>query len=152
MYVCTAVAYPLYPYFDAVNIVMVYLLGATVAGLRLGRGPSALTAIANTAAFDFFFVPPRYTFYVAETQYLFTLGVMLGVALVIANLMVSVRRQTESAAERERRTALLYAMSRELAVAADSAQILWQPNEALAASAWVHSASAGSAGLECGGY
>jgi two-component system, OmpR family, sensor histidine kinase KdpD len=120
---CTAIAYPVYPYFDPVNIVMVYLLGATLAGLRLGRGPSALTAIANTAAFDFFFVPPRYTFYVAETQYLFTLGVMLGVAFVISNLMVSVRRQTESAAERERRTALLYAMSRELAVAADSATI-----------------------------
>ena len=45
---CTAIAYPLYPSFDPVNIVMVYLLGATVAGLRLGRGPSAVTAIANT--------------------------------------------------------------------------------------------------------
>jgi len=117
---CTLVAYPLYPRFDAVNIVMVYLLGATLAGLRLGRGPSALTAIANTAAFDFFFVPPRYTFYVADTQYIFTMGVMLGVALVIANLMASVRRQTEVAAERERRTAMLYELNRELAVAADA--------------------------------
>lgn len=120
---CTAIAYPLYPRFDAVNIVMVYLLGATVAGLRLGRGPSALTAIANTAAFDFFFVPPRYTFYVTETQYVFTMGVMLGVALVIANLMASVRRQTEAAAERERRTAMLYEMNREFAVAGDAAAI-----------------------------
>jgi two-component system, OmpR family, sensor histidine kinase KdpD len=120
---CTVVSYPLYPYFDPVNIVMVYLLGATVAGLRLGRGPSALTAIANAAAFDFFFVPPRYSFYVSETQYLFTLGVMLGVAFVIANLMASVSRQTEAAAERERRTEMLYAMSRELVVAADAATI-----------------------------
>lgn len=50
---CTGIAYPLYPYFDPVNIVMVYLLGATLAGLRLGRGPSAVTAVANTVAFDF---------------------------------------------------------------------------------------------------
>ena len=120
---CTGIAFPLYPHFDPVNIVMVYLLGATVAGLRLGRGPAALTAIANTATFDYLFVPPRYSFYVSETQYLFTLGVMLGVAFVIANLMVSVRRQTEEAAERERRTALLYALSRELASAADAATI-----------------------------
>jgi two-component system, OmpR family, sensor histidine kinase KdpD len=120
---CTVIAYPLYPRFDAVNIVMVYLLGATVAGLRLGRGPSALTAIANTAAFDFFFVPPRYTFYVADTQYLFTMGVMLGVALLIANLMASVRRQTEAAAERERKTALLYEMNRDFAVAGDAGAI-----------------------------
>ena len=81
----TLIAYPVYPNFDPVNIVMVYLLGTTVAALRLGRGPSALTAIANTVAFDFFLVPPRYSFYVAETQYLFTLGVMLGVALVQAD-------------------------------------------------------------------
>jgi two-component system, OmpR family, sensor histidine kinase KdpD len=120
---CTAVAYPLYPFFDPVNIVMVYLLGATVAGLRLGRGPAALTAIVNTATFDFFYVPPRYSFYVSETQYLFTLAVMLGVAFVIANLMVNVQRQTEAAAKREGRTAVLYALSRELAGAADATTI-----------------------------
>jgi two-component system sensor histidine kinase KdpD len=120
---CTVIAYPVYPNFDPVNIVMIYLLGTTVAALRLGRGPSALTAIANAVAFDFFFVPPRYSFYITETQYLFTLGVMLGVALVIANLMVSVRRQTLAAAERERRTAMLYAVSRELTAAPDSATV-----------------------------
>ena len=59
----------------------------------------------------------------AEPQYLLTLGVMLGVVFLIANLMVNVRRQTEAAAERERRTALLFALSRELAVAADAITI-----------------------------
>jgi two-component system sensor histidine kinase KdpD len=116
---CTAIAFPLFRYFDPVNIVMIYLLGTTLAGLRLGRGPAALTAIANIILFDFFFVPPRYSFYIAETQYLFTIGAMLIIALVIANLMVSVRQQTEQAAAREHRTALLYAMSRELAATAD---------------------------------
>jgi two-component system sensor histidine kinase KdpD len=118
---CTAVAFPLFRYFDPVNIVMIYLLGTTLAGLRLGRGPAALTAVANIILFDFFFVPPRYSFYIAESQYLFTIGVMLVIALVIANLMVSVRQQTEAADTREHRTALLYAMSRELAAAADIA-------------------------------
>lgn len=102
---------------------MIYLLGTTVAALRLGRGPSALTAIANTIAFDFFFVPPRFSLYVAETQYLFTLGVMLGVALVIANLMVNVRRQTLMASDREHRTSMLYAASRELTAAPDTAAV-----------------------------
>jgi two-component system sensor histidine kinase KdpD len=114
---CTGIAFPLYPRFDAVNIVMVYLLGTTLAGLRLGRVPSALTAVANVATFDFFFVPPRYSFYISEVQYIFTFGVMLGVALVISQLMVSVRNQTAAAVARERRTATSYAMSRELAVA-----------------------------------
>ena len=66
-------------------------------------------------AFDFCFVPPRYTFSVSDFQYLVTFAVMLIVTLVIANLMASVRQQTRVAGARERRTALLYAMSRELA-------------------------------------
>jgi two-component system sensor histidine kinase KdpD len=45
---------------------------------------------------------------------------MLIVALVIANLMVSIRRHRDVADAREQRTAVLYAMSRELAVASDA--------------------------------
>ena len=112
---CTAVAFALYARFDLSNLVMVYLLGVTVAGLRFGRGPSVVTSILNVAAFDFFFVPPRFSFAVTDVQYLLTFAVMLTIALVIANLVASVRQQTRVAGARERRTALLYAMSRELA-------------------------------------
>jgi two-component system sensor histidine kinase KdpD len=113
---CTAVAFLMYAHFDLSNLVMIYLLGVTVAGLRLGRGPSAVTAVLNVAAFDFFFVPPRYSFAVSDVQYLVTFAAMLTIALVIATLTASVRQQTRVAGARERRTALLYAMSRELAV------------------------------------
>jgi two-component system, OmpR family, sensor histidine kinase KdpD len=75
-----------------------------------------LTAFLNIAALDFFFVPPRYSFAVSDVQYLVTFAAMLIVALVIATLTASVRQQTRVAGARERRTALLYAMSRELAV------------------------------------
>ncbi len=111
----SAVAFGLFPHFELSNLVMVYLLGVTVAGLRFGRGPAVLTAVLNVAAFDFFFVAPRFTFAVGDAQYLVTFCVMLTVALVIANLVASVRQQTRVAGARERRTALLYAMSRELA-------------------------------------
>src|SRR6185503_13411369 len=93
---------------------MMYLLGVVIVGLRFGRGPSVLTALANVAVFDFYFVPPRHSFFVADAQYLVTFGVMLIVALVTASLMASIRQQTRVAGARERRTALLYAMSREL--------------------------------------
>lgn len=111
---CTGVAFAMYPRFELSNLVMVYLLGVTVAGLRLGRSPALLTAALNVIAFDFFFVPPRFSLAISDAQYLVTFGVMLTIALVIANLMASVRQQTRVAGARERRTALLYAMSREL--------------------------------------
>jgi two-component system sensor histidine kinase KdpD len=113
---CTLLAAAMYPHFDLSNLVMIYLLGVTVAGLKLGRGPSALTAVLNVAAFDFFFVPPRYSFAVSDVQYLVTFGAMVTIALVIATLTASVRQQTRVAGARERRTALLYAMSRELSL------------------------------------
>jgi two-component system sensor histidine kinase KdpD len=105
------------PFFSVTNIVMVYLLGALVAGLRFGRGPATLTAVLNIACFNFFFVPPRLTFAVSDVQYLVTFAVMLAVALTIATLAANVRQQTRVAGARERRTAMLYAMSRELAAA-----------------------------------
>ena len=112
---CTGIAFAMYGHFELVNLVMVYLLGTTVAGLRLGRAPSVLTSVLNVVAFDFCFVPPRFSFAVSDAQYLVTFGVMLIVGLVISNLVASVRQQTRVAGARERRTALLYAMSRELA-------------------------------------
>src|SRR6185312_1916451 len=121
--VCTLLTLGMYPHFEASNLAMVYLLGVTVAGLRLGRGPSVLTAVLNVAAFDFFFVPPQGTFAVSDVQYLVTFGVMLTVALVIAQLVANVRQQTRVAGARERRTALLYAMSRELAAARGTASM-----------------------------
>ena len=111
---CTALAFAMYPRFELSNLVMVYLLGVTVAGLRFGRAPALLTATLNVVAFDFFFVPPRFSLAISDVQYLVTFVVMLIIALVIANLMSSVRQQTRVAGARERRTALLYAMSREL--------------------------------------
>ena len=69
----------------------------------------------GVAAFDFFFVPPQLTFAVTDAQYLVTFAIMLAVGLVISGLTASVRLQARVAGHRERRTALLYAMSRELA-------------------------------------
>src|SRR6185437_15767469 len=80
--ICTALAVTMFRRFELSNLVMIYLLGVTVSALRLGRGPSALTAVLNVAAFDFFFVPPRYNFAISDAQYLVTFGVMLLIALV----------------------------------------------------------------------
>ena len=65
---------------------------------RYGRGPSLLASVLSVAAFDFFFVPPFYTFAVTDTQYLVTFSVMLVVALVISGLAVRIRAQAESRA------------------------------------------------------
>jgi two-component system sensor histidine kinase KdpD len=113
--VTTAAARLLAPMSELSNLVMIYLLGIVVVAMRTGRGPSLLAAVLSVAAFDFFFVPPYFTFAVTDARYLFTFAVMLVVSLVISGLTVRTRAQAAAAEHREQRTAALYAMSRELA-------------------------------------
>jgi two-component system sensor histidine kinase KdpD len=101
--------------FELSNIVMVYLLGLVVVAIFLGRGPSILASVLSVVAFDFFFVPPRFSFAVSDTQYLVTFAVMLVVGLTISTLAGRVRLQARIAGYREQRASALYAMSRELA-------------------------------------
>jgi two-component system sensor histidine kinase KdpD len=117
---CTIVAFPIAGHVDLINIVMIYLLGAAAAALMLGRGPSTLTAVTNTLAFDFFFVPPIFSFLVIDSTYLVTFSAMLLVALIIANLIIALREQTEAAGAREHHTAVLYAITRDLSVARET--------------------------------
>ena len=117
--ICTIIAWPIAGHFDLINIVMIYLLGAAMGGLLLGRGPSALTAVTNILAFDYFFVPPRFSFLVLDTSYIVTFAAMLLVALIIANLVITVREQTEAAGAREHYTAALYVIARDLSIGRD---------------------------------
>src|SRR5262245_32636072 len=114
---CTALAWYIFPYFAEANLIMVYLLGVVVIAIRWGRLPAIMASVLSVAAFDFFFVTPYLTFTVSDAQYLVTFAVMLVVALVISTLTARLRQQVEAARQRERRTAILYSMTRELASA-----------------------------------
>src|SRR5262249_34447372 len=51
------------------NTVMVFLLGVAFVATRYGRGPAIVAAVANVLVFDFFFVPPYFSFNVSDVQY-----------------------------------------------------------------------------------
>ena len=112
---CTLLGLAMTPAFELVNVAMVYLLAVAVIAFRHGRGPAVAASVLGVASFDFFFVPPQLSFAISDVQYLLTFSIMLAVALIISNLAASVRLQARVAGHRERRTATLYAMSRELA-------------------------------------
>src|ERR1044071_7391626 len=102
-----------------VDVAMVLLLAVVGVAARYRRGPALLASTLSIAIFDFVFVPPYYTFNVHDTAYFLTFGVMLAVALVMSGLTARIREQAEEARERERRTAALYALDRDLAAAGD---------------------------------
>jgi two-component system sensor histidine kinase KdpD len=94
---------------------MVYLLGIILVSLRFGYGPSIAAAVLSVLLLDFLFVPPYLSFAVSDFQHVVMFAVMFVVAVVISNLTRRVRLQADEARYRERRTASLYGVSRELA-------------------------------------
>ncbi|QQC65191.1 DUF4118 domain-containing protein [Paraburkholderia ginsengisoli] len=109
---------------DLTNLVMLYLLGVIFTAVKLGRGPGVVLSFLSVAAFDFFFVPPRMSLSVSDTQYLLTFFGMLLTSLVISHLTSSLRREASVARRREQRTGAMYAMARELAAALTTEQIV----------------------------
>ncbi len=112
--VVTVIAELMSPYVALADLAMVYLLGAVFVATRAGKVTSGFAALLSVLAFDFFFVPPRYTFNVSSPGYLITFVVMFAVALIISRLTLKIRDQANAARQRERRTAALYSLSRKL--------------------------------------
>lgn len=113
--VVTMLAAGLLNVFDLANVVMVYLLLVIMVSIRYGRRAGILASVTSVLIFDFFFVDPRLSFSVADTQYLFTFGMLLVVALTISHLASRLRFEARVATYRERRTRALYELGRELA-------------------------------------
>jgi len=119
----TLLATPLLNFFDLANIVMLFLLGTVGVALKFGRGPAALAAFLNVAAFDYFFVAPRLSFAVSDVQYVVTFAVMLVVGLLTGQLMAGLRFQARISSSRERRAQSLFELTRELSAALLASQV-----------------------------
>lgn len=109
---CSGLALLMKPYFEIVDLAMVYLLGVVIAAIKTERGPSLFAAFLSVAAFDFIFIPPYYTFAVSNVRYFITFIVMFMVALIISRLTHRIRDQVYAARQREKRTTAMYNLSR----------------------------------------
>jgi len=114
---------PTVGHLDLANIAMLFLLVVLMVAVRLGRGPSVTATCVSVACFDFFFVPPRFTFAISDVQYLVAFGVMLAVGLITGHLTAGLRFQAHVAARRESRTRALYEFARALSGVLQTDQI-----------------------------
>ncbi|MFO0565430.1 MAG: sensor histidine kinase KdpD [Polyangiaceae bacterium] len=119
----TAVAFWLFGRGALADVVMTYLLGIVLVASRTSFRAAIVSAVLSVLAFDFFFVPPYLTLSVVDLRHVVTFGVMLLVAVVIAGLTERVRAQAAFAKKSERRTAVLYALSRDLGRSADASYL-----------------------------
>ncbi|MGO9414732.1 MAG: DUF4118 domain-containing protein [Syntrophobacteraceae bacterium] len=113
----TGLCFLMYQYFDLSNLIMLYLLAVLVTAIECGRGPAIAVSLLSVLAFDFFFVPPRFSFTVDDAQYIVTFIVMFAVALAISHVTGLMRKQTQTARLQERQAMAMHGLSRQLAAA-----------------------------------
>jgi two-component system sensor histidine kinase KdpD len=113
----TAIGMLLRSTLQVTDVAMLYLLAVVVVATKYDRGPSLLATALSIVAFDVGFVPPYGRLAVHDAAYLLTFGVMLLIAVMMSSLTHRIRASAAAANDRERRTAVLYDLSRELASA-----------------------------------
>jgi len=102
---------------------VVYLLPVVIAATRWGIVQAIVAAVCGVLASAFFFYPPLYSFRITNPQEVLNLILFIFVAIVVSQLATQLKRQLETARQREIDLRDLYAFSRRLAVAFDVSDI-----------------------------
>jgi two-component system sensor histidine kinase KdpD len=108
----SALVFPMLP---RETIVMIYLIGISSCAAKSRIGAALVCSVSSVAAYDFFFVPPRFQFSVSDAAYLPVFGVMLGIGVLVSTLAERLKNEFRRSSDRERRAAALYEATKEMA-------------------------------------
>jgi two-component system sensor histidine kinase KdpD len=115
----TAICWLFQSSMEIVNIALLYLFPVFFSALWWGRLPSYITALASVAAYDFFFVPPFFTFSVSDIHYVWSFIIFLVISYFIGGRTELLRKEASAAMQREKNIRTLYDFSREIAAVVD---------------------------------
>jgi two-component system sensor histidine kinase KdpD len=107
-----------------INLLFVLLLPVILNALFIGRGPSIVSALTSILIFDYFFVPPFYSFAVSDTGYFISYIVSLSIAVIISNLAYKLHTKVDLLKQSEARNIAFYTLSRDLVTAVNVEQVL----------------------------
>jgi two-component system, OmpR family, sensor histidine kinase KdpD len=113
------------PWFGIENVDLVFLTAVVSVAVRYGLWPSLLASVAASLCYNFFFLPPVYTFTITDPTNIAAFFFFMLIAVLVSNVAARVRTQADSAIGRVRTTESLYAFSRKLAGTATLDDVLW---------------------------
>ncbi len=125
MIAALGVGLALQQFLNVLNIALVFLTAVLVVAATYGLLPSLFACLVSVLAYNFFFLPPLYTFTIADPENVLALVAFLVAALIGSNLAAGTRAQAVSARARARTTEELLAFSRKLAGVATLDDLLW---------------------------
>ncbi len=107
------------------NVALVFLTAVLASAVTFGLLPALYASFVAMLAFNFFFMPPLYTFTIAAPENVVALVFFLIVAVIASNLTARVRSQAVVARQRAKTTEDLYLFSRKLAGVGSLDDVLW---------------------------
>ena len=115
----------IHPWFGIENVDLVFLTAVVGVAVRYGLWPSLLASVAASLCYNFFFLPPVYTFTITDPTNVAAFFFFMLIAILVSNVAARVRAQADTAIGRVRTTESLYAFSRKLASTATLDDVLW---------------------------
>jgi two-component system, OmpR family, sensor histidine kinase KdpD len=113
------------PWLGIENVDLVFLTAVVGVAVRYGLWPSLLATVASSLCYNFFFLPPIYTFTITDPTNVVAFVFFTIVAVVVSQFASRGRTRTVAAHERVRAVELLYAFSRKLAGVGTLDDVLW---------------------------
>jgi two-component system, OmpR family, sensor histidine kinase KdpD len=113
------------PFLGIENVDLVFLTAVVGVAVRYGLWPSLLATVASSLCYNFFFLPPIYTFTITDPTNVGAFVFFTIVAIVVSHFAARGRTRTVAAHERVRSVELLYAFSRKLAGVGTLDDVLW---------------------------
>lgn len=107
------------------NLSMLFMMAVLLCAIYFGRWYAVSAAVLSFFAYNFFFIPPVYTFTITEPQEFFALSLFLIVAILAGGLAGRMHDQAEMARKRSASTQALYEFSRKLSGAVKLDDVLW---------------------------
>ncbi len=117
---------------------LVFLTAVLASAVTGGLAPSLYASVVSVLAFNYFFLPPLYTFTISDPENIVALVVFAVVAVIASNLTARVRAQALTARARAKTTEDLYLFSRKLAGVVTMDDLLWATAYQIAAMLKVH--------------
>ncbi|MBR1222763.1 sensor histidine kinase KdpD [Bradyrhizobium sp. U87765 SZCCT0131] len=107
------------------NIDLVFLTAVVATAVRYGLLPSLAASLVASLCYNFFFLPPVYTFTITDPTNVVAFFFFMLIAVLVSNVAARVRSQADAATDRARTTEYLYSFSRKLAGTAALDDVLW---------------------------
>ena len=107
-----------------IDVSMVFIVAVVLVASRTRTTAAVIAAVLCFLSYDFFFIEPRFTLYIGAWQGVATVFLFLAAALIAGRLASRLRMQVVALRAANAHAIALQALGRELASAADLAQVV----------------------------